>query len=693
MNHPVRAAGALAALVFLCWSARAGEPPEGKTYHMRGRKGLIKYTVKDRGVRGSDAQAVEVHYSRDGGRWTRYGVDRKLTGRMIFTAPGEGTFDFVTVAVDQAGNREKELGKDTAVEFRVVVDRTRPKVAARKESPAGDLNPPGGRVEYSWAAEDKHLIPGSVELQVRFGEEKTWSTVEKGLAAKGRKTFTLREVRSGIAEARFAARDRAGNRGEAPVGTVRFDRAPPVGRVTGPTTTASLNADVKYEVSDRGPAGLAEVALWITDDGGRTWRKAKERPSAGEDSVTVALPKPGSYGLALSARDAAGNELPPPRRGTKPQHVMLTDTAPPRLRLVNAGDLEGRAFSGAARMEIRWEAKDANLGAGPVRIEFSSDGGGKWTALARDLPNDKRPRDESYTGSHSVSFPKDVDSDSCLLRITVTDTAGNRKVHTTRPFTVDNKAPESSATFEPLADDDDDAGEPKKEPVKTKEPVRVSAPPAPTAAQLAAEAHKLLERNLRKQAAAKAAEALELDSESAAAHFTRGRALDGSDDFTASQHLLKALRLAPETEGLHNVLGPVSFRVGMKMLYRNRRADAEKHLRQAVKSFDKVLSKGKKTAQQHYNLGLALVRLSQVMDGPGETRQLAEHELLAAVKMAARDRNLQGDCHWWLATLKQDSREYRAAAKLWERAARLYGRKTNLGKRALDRARRAARRR
>ena len=71
MNSSMRAAVAaiLAAGLFSSLGAGAGEPPAGKTYYMRGRKGRIKYTVKERDVGGSGAVAVEVWYKKDGGRW------------------------------------------------------------------------------------------------------------------------------------------------------------------------------------------------------------------------------------------------------------------------------------------------------------------------------------------------------------------------------------------------------------------------------------------------------------------------------------------------------------------------------------------------------------------------------------------------------------------------------------------------
>ncbi len=699
MNRSFIMAAGLATLTLAPLGARAAEPPKGKTYHMRGSRGWIKYTVKERGVGGSGAVAVEVWYRKGAGPWTLYDVDKKLTGKMIFKTSGEGIFDFVTVAVDKVGNREKEPAEfkaDAPIEFRLIVDHSKPVVTARKVSPTGDLAPAGGKVEYSWAAGDTYLKVNSVELQVKFAKDKAWRVVEQGLKPTGRKTFALPEVNNGVAEVRFVARDLAGNRGYGLAGQVKFDRLPPVGTVTGPDRATSLSVSVRYKVVDQGPAGLAEVTLWITDNGGRSWVKTKEKPSIKDASVKITLPRPGRYGLSISAKDVAGNEMRPPRRGTKPQMGILTDTSAPRLTVVNTGDIEGRAFSsraGAEKIEVRWKATDDNLSATPVRIEFSSDGGGKWTVVDKDLPNDKKPRDGSHTGSYRVGLPK-VDSNRCLLRITVTDILGNKTVHTTRPFTVDNRAPESSASFEAIVDDDDDDApdeKPGKEPGKVKVSPAVSA--KPDVERLLAEAKHLFDRDMKKQAAEKAAEALKLDSESAAAHVMRGRALKGTDDSTAVQHLLKANRLAPETEGLHVDLAELSFAVGMTLRGRNKRADAEKHLGQAVKSYGVVLGKGKVTARKHYNLGLAMVRLAQVQDRPQATRKRAERELLRAIKMARRDRGLQAAGYWWLAILMEDSRDYRTARKLWEKAATLYGRRTSLGKQALEKAKRAARRR
>lgn len=445
----VRIAAALAVLLGGCKAATqdgAGpEPAAGPsakvgagapTYYMRGGKGKIIYAVVEGGT-GIDS--VQVLVSRDGCQtWDKYKTSNKPEGEFLFEAKEEGVFDFVTLATDKIGNCEKDVRPGTAPDFRVVVDRSPPAVSAKGIS-SGALAAPGAVSEYSWSAEDPHLLPGSTEIQVRLKGQKIWRTVARDLPARGSTRVTLPEVSDGVVEARVAVRDRAGNWGYADAGTVAFDRLPPRGRITGPETAKQLDVEVRYEVTDPGAADLASVTIWFTANDGLSWRKLADAPPGGK-SVKVHLPRPGVYGLALSATDTVGNRLEAPARKTKPSFTISTAKVAPKLEILSK--LGGKAFSSRSALTIKWKVTAGNLGPRPIAIEFSSNGGMNWTTIARNLKN---------TGSFSWK-PRRVDSAQCLLRLTVRDILGNPAQETTDPFTLDNKSPRSTVRFEPVTE-------------------------------------------------------------------------------------------------------------------------------------------------------------------------------------------------------------------------------------------------
>jgi len=623
---------------------------------------------------------VEVWVSSDGRKtWKRFAVDEKLTGRVPFTMDKEGTYEFTTVAVDKVGNREKEPDGNTRPHFRNIVDLTAPRVTVTGPSD-GSLAPAGGKVEYSWSVEDAYLVPKSVQMQAKFKKDKLWRTAARNLPVKGQRVFTLPRTNDGVVEVRFVAIDRAGNKGYGSAGGLKFDRIPPEGKVTGPQVASSLSVSVHYEVTDRGPSGLAEVKLWITSDNGRNWRELA-KPPVGETSVRVPLPGPGTYGFYLSATDKAGNRIRPPSRRTRPQVVMLTDTDAPRMELLSK--LEGRAFSARDVVIVKWKAVDQNLGPRPITVEFSADGGDTWTVVAKDLAN---------TGSYTWK-PSKGNSSRCLLRITARDVLGNATPVSTRLFTVDNKAPTSKATFEPAPEGDPGDGGAVKNPDPTRKDPGSSTAPTVSERDLLAEAEKLLRRGLRREAAEAAGKAITLNPRLGAAYLLRGRALLGVDDAAALKDLEVAERLVPGAEGLSADLGEAGFNLGKLSLEGGKVDEAKARLTRAAACFRKVQAKGRATPGKHRNLGLALLYLARSGGDPKVTRAQADAEFEKCRKLAGRDRKTAAECYWWQATLKEDAGDYRAAARLWNKAARTYGTRTALGKRALERAGQTGRRR
>ena len=410
--------------------------PAAPTHYLAEGGGRIVYAVSESG--GEDDTA-EVWMSKDGRQnWSRFSPQGQPGGAIDFKAEEEGVFEFITVGVDKIGNRERNLSPQTPPAFRVVVDRSAPRVNAAAAAEPG-LAKAGAQHEYTWEAVDPYLASEPVELQVQFKKNPGWNTVARGLPARGRRRFTLPEAADDVAEVRFAATDRSGNVGVSSAGSLVFDRLPPQGRITGPSTAPNLETEISYEVSDPGAADLVAVTLWISANNGRNWRKLADAPPK-SGSVKTTLPGPGNYGLAISATDSIGNQLAAPTRGSKPGFVVSTDVAPPKLEPLGWVE-KGQVISALTPVTLKWKATDDNLAERPVTVEFSHDGGRHWILVAKDQP---------ASGEISWAPPKGVNSAACLLRLSARDVLGNPSQVSSSRFITDNKPPATTATFEPI---------------------------------------------------------------------------------------------------------------------------------------------------------------------------------------------------------------------------------------------------
>jgi len=678
------AVGALAVLLIACTGAHSGEPKV--EYVQRLRK--VNYRVDlDPGETGK--VTVELHAHLGEGKWKKLAevkrdvkeaVGGALTGDFSVERRAEGTYEFAFCSADERGNRDREIDARTAPELRYVVDGTPPWIIAKRLTPMSGAAD-AAKVQFAWATRDANIDRRKdrpVELQARLKQEKDWQTIKTGLPAVGRSAFpelaaVAARLTQGTVEVRFRATDRAGNVGEDLAGKVVVDRMPPRGKVTGPVMASSLDVEVFYEVADRGPAGLADVALWVSSDGGQSWSRCREEVPHQSGTVRIKLARAGKYGLYLSAVDAVGNALGTPEPGTRPQVVLLTDTAAPRLTFAGghmllsdrkrfadgalelkqredllealkgyplekgfndwrarnaklwqgilkdhdangdgrlAGDeirtlrsvlkdpcslssfesMDGLFLAQQQKLILKWKLVDENLSKAPVSIEFSSNGGESWSMVANGLANDRQATGNmtvdrsdavlrTYTGSYWWQPPK-VDSTRCLLRLTARDLVGHKTSFVSRPFSVDNRAPRSSAVSTP-------AGEPAGKAVQ-----RRSAPEPDRSGELSRKARSWLRRkNADLSNAELIAKAVDLHragenthalvaaaaafksspktdaAQRARVHLVLCRALmvDGGDD------LLERLRLAGGVAADASKLAPLRARLEKKLGRRLRR--------------------------------------------------------------------------------------------------------------------------
>ena len=194
-----------------------------------------------------------------------------------------------------------------------------------------------------------------------------------------------------------------------PVPTVEAPKAASPAReyTTQPMRTiAAGQADAK---------ATAKVALFVTDDGGKSWRKDQELPvaegAAAVPAFTFVAPKDGAFGLWTVATSRDGRSEPEPLAGAAPKLELVVDRAAPTLGRLEA--TLGGVAEGQATLAISWQVSDANLAGEPVAVEISTDLGKSFAAR----------HNGKAEGTTALTVP--ADGPELQVRIVARDLAGN----------------------------------------------------------------------------------------------------------------------------------------------------------------------------------------------------------------------------------------------------------------------------
>jgi hypothetical protein len=198
-----------------------------------------------------------------------------------------------------------------------------------------------------------------------------------------------------------------------------------------------------FDVTRFGPSGLGGVDVFVTMNEGMTWDKlpgehqvslplSPDSKGMVRGNVTVTLAREGvTYGFYLVVKSRAGLGKSAPAPGTQPHMRIEMDTTPPEAKLFAPQPSPDRPES----LVLTWEAKDRNLSANPVSLEWATKPEGPWSFIGdSQLPNTGK-----YIWNVPANFPPQV-----YLRLTVRDTAGNPAVaRTDKPVLIDLSVPEA----------------------------------------------------------------------------------------------------------------------------------------------------------------------------------------------------------------------------------------------------------
>lgn len=198
-----------------------------------------------------------------------------------------------------------------------------------------------------------------------------------------------------------------------------------------------------FDVTKFGPSGIGTVEVYQTMNEGSTWEKLPGEAQVSlpvspdpkgmvRGNVTIPLAREGvTYGFYLVVKSKAGLGKPPPCAGAPPHIRVEMDSTAPEAKLFAPQPTPDRPDS----LVLSWEAKDRNLAANPVSLEWAPNPAGPWTFIGdSQLPNTGR-----YIWTVPGNMPPQV-----YLRLTVRDTAGNAAVaKTDRAVLIDLSVPEA----------------------------------------------------------------------------------------------------------------------------------------------------------------------------------------------------------------------------------------------------------
>lgn len=187
--------------------------------------------------------------------------------------------------------------------------------------------------------------------------------------------------------------------------------------------------DLAYEIDSVGPSGVSSVALFVTENNGKTWFKYGEDKDM-KSPFKVDTRGEGTFGFAVRVRNGVGFSDPPPQPGEIPSVVVSVDQTPPALRMATP-ELMTR---GAGVIRLVWDIQEANLADEGVRLEYATLPEGPWS-----------PVFDWQQNPGGFELPLDNSLPPALhFRLLARDVAGNvSTTQTAQPVLIDRNRPKA----------------------------------------------------------------------------------------------------------------------------------------------------------------------------------------------------------------------------------------------------------
>lgn len=129
----------------------------------------------------------------------------------------------------------------------------------------------------------------------------------------------------------------------------------------------------KFDAREMQRFGAKEIRLYVSVDSGRGWTQAQAVQPAASGRFDVVAPKDGEYWFAVRTLDMQ-NRLHPQGAAIVAGLKVVVDTAKPALTLALRQPDSGR-------VELSWNADDANLDVSTLRLEMIQGGSEQWQTI------------------------------------------------------------------------------------------------------------------------------------------------------------------------------------------------------------------------------------------------------------------------------------------------------------------------
>jgi len=177
---------------------------------------------------------------------------------------------------------------------------------------------------------------------------------------------------------------------------------------------------VPFRAEGPSAAPIAEIHLFETTDGGRTWRLNTRWK--GESPIRFEVPRDGEYGFRVAAR-VWSDDPPPPASGDAPDAVVIVDTTTPRIE---ARWPQQEGFYQGDPIPLAWSTSDANLPDAPVRISFALGDEDLWSPVHAEEGKDGAGTDPRFPAScDRLPWLPPLAKGKLRVRFTAEDLAGN----------------------------------------------------------------------------------------------------------------------------------------------------------------------------------------------------------------------------------------------------------------------------
>ncbi len=170
-----------------------------------------------------------------------------------------------------------------------------------------------------------------------------------------------------------------------------------------------------YSVESLKGSQVAEIELWGTEDGGRTWVQWGKDPDR-ESPFDIQVADDGLFGFRMVVVGNNGLVSNRPKNGDDADMWINVDSISPVVKITRAVYGEGHQVG---MLVIDYKCEDNNLHDQPISLSYSDHQDGPWTTIASNLRNTG-----VYLWKAGPNLPSKV-----YLRVEAVDRGGNAGAH------------------------------------------------------------------------------------------------------------------------------------------------------------------------------------------------------------------------------------------------------------------------